>query len=179
MPWFVATFVFFAMPVGVDKEQDGENQTADDQHEDERLVLPYFRHKGKKVFEKIRIHSEPIYIRPNENQKRKASADFYLLPPVNETGDFLLRFRRQRFDRLGRDQRRAFEQAAEIFFAGVLVRAAGELEIGGGLVTDSEAFEFNDADELRAALPDLSLLKFERHGIWKSGSPEVQVKRAR
>lgn len=47
----------------------------------------------------------------------------------------------------------------------MLVRAAGEFEIGGGLVTDFEAFEFDDADVLRAALPDLTLLKFERHGI--------------
>lgn len=50
----------------------------------------------------------------------------------------------------------------------MLVRAAGELEIGGGLVTDFEAFEFDDADILRAALPDLALLEFERHGILKS-----------
>jgi hypothetical protein len=64
-------------------------------------------------------------------------------------------FRRGRGDEGG-----AFEQAAEIFFAGVLVAAAGELGIGGGLVTDLETFEVNDADVFRAAFPNLALSQF-------------------
>ena len=61
-----------------------------------------------------------------------------------------------------REQGGAFEQAAEIFFAGVLMLAVGELEVRGGFVADFEPFEVDDADEFLAALPDLALLKF--HG---------------
>jgi hypothetical protein len=60
------------------------------------------------------------------------------------------------------DEGRALEEAAEIFFTGVLVAAAGELGVGGGLVTDLETFEVNDADVFFAALPDLALSQF--HG---------------
>ena len=63
-------------------------------------------------------------------------------------------------DRLWREQVGAFEQTAEIFFAGVLMLAVSELEIGGGFVADFEPFEVDDADEFLAALPDLALLKF-------------------
>jgi hypothetical protein len=64
----------------------------------------------------------------------------------------------QRFGGFGEDQRGAFEQTAEIFFAGVMMRAAGELETGAGLVADFEAFQLDDADIFRAAFPDLALL---------------------
>jgi len=53
MPGFVPTFVFFAMPMGVDEKQDGKNHPADKEHDNQRLVLPYFRHKGEKVFEEV------------------------------------------------------------------------------------------------------------------------------
>jgi hypothetical protein len=57
---------------------------------------------------------------------------------------------------------RAFEQAAEIFFARVLMFAVGELEVRRGFVTDFEPFEVNNADVFIAAFPDLALLKFHR-----------------
>ena len=60
------------------------------------------------------------------------------------------------------DERRAFEQAAEILFARLLMFAVGELEIRRGFVTDFEPFELNNADLFAAAFPDLALLKF--HG---------------
>jgi hypothetical protein len=63
------------------------------------------------------------------------------------------------------DKRRAFEQAAEIFFACVLMFAVRELEIRRGFVTDFEPFELNNADILIAAFPDLALLKFHRKKI--------------
>lgn len=73
------------------------------------------------------------------------------------------RFRNlRRLGGFGEDQGGAFEQAAEIFFAGVPVRAAGELEIGGGLVADFEALKLDDADIFRTAFPDLALPQF--HG---------------
>jgi hypothetical protein len=60
------------------------------------------------------------------------------------------------------DERRAFEQAAEIFFAGVPIPAVSELGIGRGLVTYCEPFELDDADIFTAAFPDLALTQF--HG---------------
>ena len=57
-----------------------------------------------------------------------------------------------------RDERRVFEQAAEIFFARVLMLAVSELGVCRRLITDFEAFELHDANELLAALPDLALL---------------------
>lgn len=60
------------------------------------------------------------------------------------------------------DERRAFEQAAKIFFARVPVLAVGELGIGCGLITDFEPFEQDDADVFTAAFPDLALTQF--HG---------------
>jgi hypothetical protein len=61
-------------------------------------------------------------------------------------------------------ERRAFEQAAEILFARVLMFAVGELEIGGGFITDFKPFEMNNADVDAAAFPDLALLKFQDQG---------------
>jgi hypothetical protein len=62
----------------------------------------------------------------------------------------------------GSKQGRAFEQAAEIFFARVLMLAVGEPEIRRGFIADFEPFEVNNADVGVAAFPDLALLKF--HG---------------
>ena len=63
----------------------------------------------------------------------------------------------------GRGQEgRAFEQAAEIFFARVLMFAVGELEVRRGFITHFEPFEVNNADVGVAAFPDLALLKL--HG---------------
>jgi hypothetical protein len=73
-----------------------------------------------------------------------------------------IRWRGNFFRGQGGDEGGAFEQAAEIFLAGVLVRAVGELEGGGGFVADFEPCEVDDAHEFSAALPDLALLKF--HG---------------
>ena len=66
--------------------------------------------------------------------------------------------------RQGRHECRAFEQAAEILFARVLMFAVGKLEIRRGFVADFEPFELNNADVFVAAFPDLALLKFHR---WK------------
>jgi hypothetical protein len=63
----------------------------------------------------------------------------------------------------GTQESRAFEQAAEIFFARVLVFAVGELEIRRGFVTHFEPFEMHNADIDVAALPDLALLKFQAY----------------
>jgi hypothetical protein len=59
------------------------------------------------------------------------------------------------------DEHCAFEQAAEILFAGVLMFAVGELAIRGGFVTDGEAFDVNNANVDVAAFPNLALLKFQ------------------
>jgi hypothetical protein len=53
MPGLVAVLVFFAVAVGVNDQQGENDCAADQEHEDERLVLPYFRREGKKVFEKV------------------------------------------------------------------------------------------------------------------------------
>lgn len=68
----------------------------------------------------------------------------------------------QSFRGLGVDQGGALEQAAEIFFAGVMMFAAGEVLAGGGFVADFEPFKLDDAHVLIAAFPDLALLQF--HG---------------
>ena len=67
-----------------------------------------------------------------------------------------LRGRRQ----LGGQQAGSFEQAAEILLARVLVRPGFELEIRGGLITHFQSSQMHNPDIFRAALPDLSLLKF-------------------
>jgi hypothetical protein len=53
MPRFVAVFLLFAVAVGVNDQQDEDDCSANQEHEDERLVLPYFRRKGAKVFEEV------------------------------------------------------------------------------------------------------------------------------
>src|ERR1035438_10269707 len=77
-------------------------------------------------------------------------------------------------NRLVRQQGGPFQQPAEILFAGVLMRAVGEPKIGGGLVTDLEPLEVDDADVLFATFPDLALLQF--HG-WESISLDLHFKR--
>ena len=63
----------------------------------------------------------------------------------------------------GRQQLRAFEQAAEIFFAGDDFRAGLAGEAGVGFVFHFQPFEPDDADELAVFFPDLGLGEF--HGI--------------
>jgi hypothetical protein len=58
------------------------------------------------------------------------------------------------------NQDRPFEQPAKILLAGVLVFAVREPEIGGGLVSDGQSFEVDNADVFFTAFPDLALLKF-------------------
>jgi hypothetical protein len=69
-----------------------------------------------------------------------------------------LRIRFHIFRRFGENQRRALEHPAEIFFARLLMFAAGKILARGGLVTDFQPFQLHDADVLRAALPNLTLL---------------------
>ena len=54
---------------------------------------------------------------------------------------------------------RAFEQAAEIFFAGDDFRAGFAGEAGMGFVFHFQPFEADDADELSVFFPDLGLGK--------------------
>ena len=53
MPRFMAVFLFFAVAMGVNDQQDENDCAADQEHEDERLVLPYFRYKGEEIFEEV------------------------------------------------------------------------------------------------------------------------------
>lgn len=93
------------------------------------------------------------------------------LPDALNVSDRHLRLLRC-FRTFGSDENGAFEQPAEILFAGVLVLAVGELEIGGGFITHFESFEVNDAHKFIAALPDLALLEF--HGMIGSTLAFVQ-----
>jgi len=72
----MAVMLFFAVAMGVNDQQDEDDCATNQEHEDNRLVPPYFRHKAEEILEKIGIHPFPIYIRPNENQKRKVPAVF-------------------------------------------------------------------------------------------------------
>ena len=60
----------------------------------------------------------------------------------------------------GRQQLRAFEQTAEIFFAGDGARAGLAGEAGMGFVFHFQPFEADDADELSVFFPDLGLGEF-------------------
>src|SRR5579863_372493 len=93
------------------------------------------------------------------------------LPDALNVSDRHLRLLRC-FRTFGSDEDGAFEQPAEILFAGVLVLAVGELEIGGGFVTHLKPLEVNDAHKFVAALPDLALLEF--HGMIGSTLTFVQ-----
>ena len=62
----------------------------------------------------------------------------------------------------GRQQLRAFEQAAEIFFAGDDFRVGLAGEAGMGFIFHFQPFEADDADELSVFFPDLGLGEF--HG---------------
>jgi len=57
---------------------------------------------------------------------------------------------------------RAFEQAAEIFFAGDVFCPFFAGEAGHGFIFHFEPFEANDADVFPALFPDLALAQF--HG---------------
>jgi len=57
---------------------------------------------------------------------------------------------------------RAFEQAAEIFFAGDVLCAFFVSEVGHGFVFHFEPLQFHDADVFLALFPDLTLAQF--HG---------------
>jgi hypothetical protein len=61
---------------------------------------------------------------------------------------------------LRREQRATFQQAAEIFFARVMMFTAASFEFGERHIADFEPFEFDDADEFIAVFPDLTLSKF-------------------
>jgi hypothetical protein len=54
----------------------------------------------------------------------------------------------------------AFEQAAEIFFAGDVFHAFFAAEIGHGLVFHLEPLQPDDADMFLALFPDLALAEF-------------------
>ena len=55
---------------------------------------------------------------------------------------------------------RAFEQAAEIFFAGDVLRAFLVAKVGQGFVFHLEPFEAHDADVFLFLFPDLALAQF-------------------
>ena len=78
------------------------------------------------------------------------------------------RFRRavffgQGFDGFRGEQLALFQQAAEIFFAGMAVFAFAGMEILEDFIRDFQSFEVNDADVFVAMFPDLALLEFKRH----------------
>ena len=58
---------------------------------------------------------------------------------------------------------RAFEQAAEILFAGDDLCASLAGEAGHGFVFHLKPFEADDADVFRALFPDLALAKVHGH----------------
>jgi hypothetical protein len=66
-----------------------------------------------------------------------------------------------------RQQSGLLEQAAEIFFAGDLQRAFLGGEAGHGFIFHFEPFEPDDADVLRALLPDLALAEFHERADGK------------
>ena len=71
---------------------------------------------------------------------------------------------RRRIASLGAgEQMRALEQAAEIFFAGDLLRAFLVAEVGHGFVFHFQPFEAHDADVFPVFFPDLALAQF--HGV--------------
>lgn len=63
----------------------------------------------------------------------------------------------------GREQVRVFEQTAEIFFAGDVLRAFLVAEVGHGFVFHFKSFEPDDADVFLVLFPDLALAEF--HGL--------------
>jgi hypothetical protein len=73
------------------------------------------------------------------------------------------------------EQMRAFEQAAEIFFAGDNFRAFLVAEVGHGFVFHFEPFEADDADVFPTLFPDLALAQIHGmnirtgHGHWRAG----------
>lgn len=57
---------------------------------------------------------------------------------------------------------RAFEQTAEVFFAGEMLRAFLVGEAGLGFVFHGEPFEPHDADVLPSLFPDLTLAQLHK-----------------
>ena len=57
-------------------------------------------------------------------------------------------------------QRGAFEHAAEVLFAGVLMLAGAALQAFERFVANCQPFQIHDADIFFAAFPNLVLLKF-------------------
>jgi hypothetical protein len=77
-------------------------------------------------------------------------------------------------DFLGAEESGVFDEAAEFFFADVMVRAFAIAKIVEGLVLHFQSFEVKDEKILVALIPDLALLQF--HGIklrGASGAGEV------
>jgi hypothetical protein len=70
------------------------------------------------------------------------------------------RLRARLFDLIGSQQIRVFDEAAEFFFADVMVRAFASGEIFEGLVLNLEPLEMEDQKILVAFVPDLALHKF-------------------
>ena len=66
---------------------------------------------------------------------------------------------------------RAFEQAAEIFFAGDVLRAFFAGEVNHGFVFHLESFEPHDADVFLVLFPDLALAEFHGGGLFNSIRP--------
>jgi hypothetical protein len=67
----VALLLFISMAMCVNHQQDKNNQPADQEDDDDRLILPYHLHK----IGDIGIHSLSIYIRFHRNLIRGAMAD--------------------------------------------------------------------------------------------------------
>jgi hypothetical protein len=74
-----------------------------------------------------------------------------------------LRSRRLRNFRAN-EQARLFQQTAEIFLAGDVLRACFAGKTGQGFVFDFKAFQPHDTDIFAALFPNLSLLQFHRCG---------------
>src|ERR1019366_796370 len=72
-----------------------------------------------------------------------------------------------------REQMRAFEQTAEIFFAGDLNRALLGREAGHGFIFHLQAFEPHNAEVLLALLPSLALAEFHESSEEKNLSPLI------
>jgi len=66
------------------------------------------------------------------------------------------------FDFVGGEQGGVFDEAAEFFFADVMVRAFASGKVFESLVFHLEALEMEDKKILVARIPDLALLQFHR-----------------
>ena len=48
-PFCVAAFLFFTMAISVYDHQDENNEATDHQHDEDRTMLPKFRHQGAEI----------------------------------------------------------------------------------------------------------------------------------